>query len=267
MSVSLNSTIRCPVDGLNNELTITTEGHQDGLGAAFVAMIQVYAFSLHMNQTYCSLRWRRLGHDVDAGRAYDFIGGQYYGPIANNETPRKRDARHFFRNLPKQGFDLLLRARDDVRKYYHMHNKSGMDWYTDYKCHNGDTKHVALHIRRGDVNRNSGKRWLNDSMTLQCADHVLNETKTAYSGCIQLHIMSEGKKEDFTAFEHLHPVYHLSMDALVTFHHMVIADILILSWSTYAYAAGYINGKRLYSADGSDKHNNMYFGFSSKCIL
>ena len=104
---------------------------------------------MNLNLRYCSLRWRRLAHN---------------GPIANDETPRKRDARHFFRNLPKQGFDLLLRARDDVRKYYHMHNKSGMDWYTDYKCPNGDTKHVALHIRRGDVNENSGKRWLNDSM-------------------------------------------------------------------------------------------------------
>ena len=84
-----------------------------------------------------------------------------------------------------------------------------MNWYVNSRW-DGNTKHVALHIRHGHVNQYSGMRWLHDSVELKCAEYVLQETRSTHSGCIQLHIMSEGKEDDFSSFNHLHPIFYLS---------------------------------------------------------
>ena len=88
-----------------------------------------------------------------------------------------------------------------------------------------------MHVRRGDINEKDWpSRWINDDTELRCAEYVLREiAANSHSDCSQLHIVSEGKVIDFSStFGHLDPIYHLTEDALVTFHHMVKADVLIL---------------------------------------
>ncbi len=258
-SQSLAAVNICP-----SENSITTEAQEDGFGAQYQAMIQVFAMSLHRNETYCHLRWTRMAHHMNASSMFDFVGGTYYGPEATEYTLRRErsNANHFFRR--ERTFYIYLKARDIVRGYYNTARKrEKTEWYADNadECFGNTTKHVALHMRRGDVNQEEWPdKWLPQSTELKCAEMVMKEINAAHStGCTQLHIMSEGKEADFAAFKHFNPQYHLSQDALKTFHHMVKADVLILSPSTFSNTAGYINDGKLYST-------RPIAGFSSACL-
>ena len=59
---------------------------------------------------------------------------------------------------------------------------------------------------------------------------------------MDIHIFSQGNIVDFREFEKLeNVVYHLDEDEYQTFHSMIVADILILSPSSFSYFAGLIS--------------------------
>lgn len=98
--------------------------------------------------------------------------------------------------------------------------------------------HIAIHIRRGDVtetssNANITMRWLDTSYyqrVLAALLKVLEGYKT------QIYIFSQGKKEEFEPyfpFPHVH--YCMDMTAKDSFWHLVKADILLISKSSFSY--------------------------------
>ena len=63
----------------------------------------------------------------------------------------------------------------------------------------------------------------------------------------EIHILSEGEPELFKAITDIYPdiKLHLSIDIQQTFHMMVIADVLIMSKSSFCYSAGLINKNKV----------------------
>jgi hypothetical protein len=106
-----------------------------------------------------------------------------------------------------------------------------------------DKLHVAVHIRRGDVcseNANTSIRFTSNSEVLdkvRTVQQVLNEWGLAF----QVHVLSEGREDDFGELRDIMPRWHLNSCAIEAFDRLVRADILIAAKSSFSYAAALLN--------------------------
>jgi hypothetical protein len=106
--------------------------------------------------------------------------------------------------------------------------------------------HVAVHVRRGDVNCHPrhAARLVPNEVYLRAMRQVLAQ---AGGRDVHFHIYSEGEldsaEDNFREFAITRQVhFHLNEDACATFHHLVRADVLLMSKSSFSFVAG------LYSA-------------------
>lgn len=101
---------------------------------------------------------------------------------------------------------------------------------------------VAIHIRRGDVTSNSSAkdRWMN----MKVYTNVINQIRNASGDCVVFHIYSDGTIEDLKRLIDLPDIIlHLQEDVFSTFHHMVLADVLVASKSSFSALAGHLQHK------------------------
>ena len=60
-----------------------------------------------------------------------------------------------------------------------------------------------------------------------------------------IHIFSEGEKKDFQdiveAFSNNNIIMHINENIQLTFHYLVMADVLVLAKSSFSYCAGLLN--------------------------
>jgi hypothetical protein len=103
---------------------------------------------------------------------------------------------------------------------------------------------IAVHIRRGDVNPTIYPyRYTPTSYFKHIIDRLLKQYPTA-NICIFTEITDENKDE-FLIFTD--PAIHIVSggDALVAFEHLVKADVLVMSKSSFSYIAGLYNEKNV----------------------
>ena len=111
-----------------------------------------------------------------------------------------------------------------------------------------DTKfiNIAIHVRRGDIggrindNPNFFLRWQGNEYFINVLRSVLDTAKTEKP--IAIYLFSQGNVEnfaEFNQFENLH--YCLDMNPMDSFLHMVNAEILITSKSSFSYKPALIN--------------------------
>lgn len=104
-----------------------------------------------------------------------------------------------------------------------------------------DCLSIAIHIRRGDitigqVNQNPElvMRWLDNSYYIKVLNQILD--LCGDMGKVGLYLFSQGKEEDFKEFSQFPNMnYCLQMGAQESFAHMVRADILLTSKSSFSY--------------------------------
>jgi hypothetical protein len=100
---------------------------------------------------------------------------------------------------------------------------------------------VAIHVRRGDIsddqlsgNPNLLLRWQDADYFENVLESIL--TELALDKPIRIYLFSQGRKEEFAAFARLGEInYCLDMGAKESFLHLVFADILITSKSSFSY--------------------------------
>lgn len=106
---------------------------------------------------------------------------------------------------------------------------------------------VAVHVRRGDIvqkegdnNPNLTRRWLDNAYfetALQQTLDMLERDKE-----IHVFLFSQGKESDFESFNHFENLHFcLDMGAQDSFLHMVYADVLITSKSSFSYKPALLN--------------------------
>lgn len=99
---------------------------------------------------------------------------------------------------------------------------------------------IAVHIRRGDIERGQvtgesqlTKRWLDNDYYQAVLERIiaaLSDKDTA------IYIFSQGKEEDFKEFAKYRNVHYcMDMPATDSFLHMVRADLLVTSKSSFSY--------------------------------
>ena len=105
--------------------------------------------------------------------------------------------------------------------------------------YNKNYNNIALHIRRGDVNN---KKYPSRFSTNQQYIDLLKKMNLDNS---IIHIFSEGEENDFQdiveAFSEIKIVMHINEEIQLTFHHLVMADVLVLAKSSFSYCAGLLN--------------------------
>jgi len=106
---------------------------------------------------------------------------------------------------------------------------------------------IAIHVRRGDIvigqeNQNSNllMRWQENDYFVKVLENVVNSLETTKP--IAIYLFSQGAESDFPEFlqfKNLH--FCLEMNAADSFLHMVFADLLISSKSSFSYKPALLN--------------------------
>lgn len=98
---------------------------------------------------------------------------------------------------------------------------------------------ICVHVRRGDSTNNQRRFVSHDYFVnvLESVTEFLQQQNRKYA--IQLY--SEGEREDLPEFERFNVTYRLNEDHFDTLHHMVCADVLIMSKSTFSYLPALLN--------------------------
>lgn len=142
-----------------------------------------------------------------------------------------------------QGYIDQYGVMEDIQ--YKFYNASSRK--LDKLVYSKDCYNIAIHVRRGDIaigqqnkNPNLLMRWQNNNYFIQVLTNVIKMVTSDKP--IAIYLFSQGKEndfEDFKQFSRLH--FCLQMNAFDSFLHMVNADLLITSKSSFSYKPALIN--------------------------
>lgn len=138
--------------------------------------------------------------------------------------------------------DLPLVREDLIKKFYS--NPYRLSEQLEYDNQNTN---IAIHVRRGDIlldpsNPNLSMRFLSNDYFEKVLNQTISHFKKLTSKPIHIWFFSQGKVSDypeFLQFENIH--WCFDMSAQDSFLHMVMADIIITSKSSFSYKPALIN--------------------------
>ena len=122
-------------------------------------------------------------------------------------------------------------------KFYNGHCRQN-----DRLIYSNSNFNVAIHVRRGDItigqenkNENLLMRWQDNDYFVKVLSRTLEELNNVDKP-ISIYLFSQGAVEDFTEFADFKNInFCLGMNAQQSFLHMVYADVLITSKSSFSY--------------------------------
>ncbi|MDB5121028.1 MAG: hypothetical protein JWN56_2246 [Sphingobacteriales bacterium] len=117
----------------------------------------------------------------------------------------------------------------------------------DQLIFDSESFNIAIHVRRGDIvigqenhNPNLLMRWQENGYFEKVLCRVIDTIKIEKS--IAIYVFSQGLKKDFPEFEQFENLHFcLDMNAQDSFMHMVNADLLITSKSSFSYKPALLN--------------------------
>jgi hypothetical protein len=117
----------------------------------------------------------------------------------------------------------------------------------DKEVFKNNKTNVAVHIRRPNIHdtRVQGSDTP-DQYYLNVIQRIRNEHPDKD---LLFHIYSQGNMENFKCYESEDTVFHLNEDLSRTFIELVAAEILVTSFSSFSYIAGYLNDGIVYYHD------------------
>jgi hypothetical protein len=106
---------------------------------------------------------------------------------------------------------------------------------------------IVIHVRRGDIvigqhnkNPNFLLRWQGNEYFVNVLRNVLSNLKT--EKLIAIYLFSQGKMEEFADFNQFKNLqFCLDVSSMDSFLHMVFADVLIISKSSFSYKPALLN--------------------------
>jgi len=130
--------------------------------------------------------------------------------------------------------DIFIPIKDQVREVYDR--GPARDMKTDYAS---DRLDIAVHVRRGDVV--AKKQWLRFKPNSYYLNIIQQLERILGDQPHRFHVFSQTKPkpslldEDFTPFEELGCCMHLDEDMFESINHLVQADILVASKSSFSF--------------------------------
>ena len=230
-----------------HQTLMTIEGKTDGFGSQLQACFSLIAYCKYKGYTYIHTPMYKMHHNEENKTDFptymnDFINieSKYrsVGQLTNYESSilhKTKEGPFVHGSLQPEYFydDSFLK---EIREIYFSKPKPIIDYYSI------DVKNIALHIRRGDVNpQKYPSRFVSNQVYINLLKKI---DKKDISNSV-IHIFSEGKSDDFLDISNSFPdnkfMFHLNENIQSTFHALVMADILVVSKSSFAYCAALLN--------------------------
>ena len=209
--------------------TYTIAGKTDGFGAQYHAIMSGFAICQKYNLTYVHTKIAIMEHGEDVDKMNAFIGipqsarkdvmlsEKFAGEVHYSDTP----SAYYTPPVIKQ-----------IREWYYSSEKPQIQ-----------QPDIAIHIRRGDVDKTSG-RYTDNSYYI----NKITNLRILYP-TYKVLIFSEGALDDFKDFNLPQESFKLNVDICETFHSLVKAKILVMSKSSLSYAAAILNENTIYYED------------------
>lgn len=229
--------------------SITACCHDDGFGATWTAMLSVYNYARTHNITFCATAFGSLDHGTTGGDMFSFIGGRIYGP-----KPRG-NARRFNQKCSQI---LSPQVREEARHFYwKAAEKTPKPNLTYFHDEGKGSMRFVWHVRRGDVTDGKclGCEWrlLTDAQIKR----GLTALKSKYRSKLEtVHLITDGRPAEFGQV--IQSCNQMGVkcklhagnagDIKTDFHHMVMADVLVMAHSTLSGMAGVISTNEVYDA-------------------
>lgn len=117
----------------------------------------------------------------------------------------------------------------------------------DKLVYNPSNFNIAIHVRRGDImedptNPNLAMRYLSNDYFEKVLKQVVGFVQESTDKPVHIYFFSQGNPEnypEFASFSNLH--WCMDMGAMSSFLHMVYADLLITSKSSFSYKPALLN--------------------------
>ncbi len=139
-----------------------------------------------------------------------------------------------------QGYEDMYGVMDDLKQKFH-HAQARCN---DRLLYSKDHFNIACHVRRGDIvgvkHPNMEMRWQDNGYFVNALTGALKKINTHKP--IAIYLFSQGEQNDFRDFNHFQNIHFcMDMNAQDSFLHMVHADLLITSKSSFSYKPALLN--------------------------
>jgi len=213
----------------------TIKDKTDGFGAQYHAILSGIAFSKYNNYIYLHTPFIIIAHNLDANKLNKFIGINNDYLIKNNLLPSKYD------KIINKKFSKEVHFSNNPSLYYTEETlKIIRDFYYNTEKKIINNIDIAIHIRRGDVNKKN-IRFTNNNIYFK----LINQLIKKYPH-YKITIFSQGKYQDFSDLGLNETNFKLNIDIMETFHSLVSAKILVISKSSFSYSAALLNTNIIY---------------------
>jgi hypothetical protein len=228
-----------------------------GIGHQMANWIAGYWFSTQFNLQFAHFPFSGndwevfLGFGEEEAKFKDLISSGYQKvllPIFDEYDPNQLyaikkimasygDKKIVFITEQDQGYKDQYGVMDVIKKKFHQ----SATRKNDKLIYDPNNFNIAVHIRRGDINigqingnTNLTSRWQNNDYYLSVLKNVKNSL--SQNKPISIYLFSQGEVEDFADFQIFDSIiYCLDMSAKQSFLHMVFADLIITSKSSFSY--------------------------------
>ena len=223
MSLSTKSTTKKYYS--TKKIYYTVTGKTDGFGAQYQAILSGIAYCEFMNYQYLHTPILQMEHENDTDKFNIFMGI----PKDTISTNVKKEAFSpvvHWSETPDLYYTPEVLGR--IRKYYFRTPKPDTD-----------TDVIAIHIRRGDVNKEAfPERYTENNFYCKLIPDLIRK----YPNTI-IKIFSQGKLE---MYELQNVEWHLDTNLTDVFHQMVVAKVLVTAKSSLSYTAALLNQNTVY---------------------
>lgn len=198
---------------------------RDGFGAQYLAQMSALAWASKYNRYYYFEPLTYVDHGEDASLLNSFTGLRSWGaPIRYNKIARIRFVPEVL-SAPRPSSYFDNKTLSILREMY---------WSTPKpeRCRHD----IAIHMRRGDVDKNMKERWISNQLYAN-----LVKTLRGFFPDKSIGIYSQGDPQDFQALTRHGARLELNRDLRETFHELATAPLLIPAPSCLSYAAALIS--------------------------
>jgi len=232
-----------------NQILMTIEGKTDGFGSQLQAYFSLMAYCKYKDYEYIHNPIYRMHHNDKNMENYPtymnnfiHIESKYrsISQLSNYETTilHKMKEGPFVHGSLHTEYFYNQEFLKDIKTIYFTKEKPSLSYYEN-------SKNLAIHIRRGDVTASKyPNRYISNQVYIDLLKQLDNQFNLQN---YQIHLFSQGEYNDFIDIIESFPnnlfYFHLNEGIQETFHALVMADILILSKSSFSYCAGLLNSK------------------------
>ena len=234
----------------------TITGKTDGFGAQYLAIMSGIAICKYKNYDYLHTPIKKLEHNENVDDMNKFIGIKN---IKNTDNTKNNKNNRVVLIKNEICFEVMFSQNPSIYYRQDVIDVIKNFYYSNSKPIIEDID-IAIHIRRGDVYKNSKMgpllvretkgwrgnidRFIDDKFYIDIIDKLLIKYPTYI-----IHIYSEGKVEDFSIKEDSRIKFHLNENLVTTYHSFVRAKVLVMARSCLSYSAGILNENEVYYMD------------------